>query len=97
MISIALYISLIALGFGSILFYKQRKFEQEIMAVFGKAIALNIAELDPKKRYIISLPQEMSNEEIETAFKIMKDHLDLENSDTHVVLMQGNVRIVEFS
>ncbi len=57
----------------------------------------SIAKLDPDSRYVLSLPETLTEKEFEEAVKAMRDSLDLENSNTHIVIVHGNVTMVEFS
>lgn len=57
----------------------------------------SIAKLDPDSRYILSLPETLTESEFAEAVKAMRDSLDLENSNTHIVIVHGNVTMVEFS
>ncbi len=65
----------------------------DIVGALGPAIA----KLDPECRYVLSLPGTLTDEEFEDAVEMMKKHLDLENSNIHIVIVQGNVTMVEFS
>ena len=57
----------------------------------------SIATLDPDNRYILSLPESLSDQEFEAAVKAMRGSLDLENSNIHIVIVHGNVTMVEFA
>ncbi len=61
------------------------------------ALGPSIAKLDPDSRYILSLPETLTDEEFEESVEMMKKHLALENSNIHIVIVQGNVTMVEFS
>lgn len=65
--------------------------------LLGQYAAQTIKTLDPKKRYIISLPSSMSDSEFDEAFGVIEEHLDLTSSDTHIIIMHGDVSMVEFS
>jgi len=65
--------------------------------IFGQGMAERIKELDPKKKYIIALPASMSDTDFDTAFGVMRDHLELGDADTHIVIMHGDLSMVEFS
>ena len=62
-----------------------------------ETLAESIKTLIPGNRYIITLPSSMTEKEFDDAFKVLNDHLDLENSNTYVVVMHGDIKIVEFS
>lgn len=57
----------------------------------------SIAKLSPDSRYILSLPESLSDQEFEEAVGAMRDNLSLENANTHIVIVHGNVTMVEFS
>lgn len=57
----------------------------------------SIKTLEPGNRYIITLPSSMTDAEFDAAFDALNDHLDLKNSNTYVVVLHGNIKIVEFS
>lgn len=59
----------------------------------AKALVENMIKLIPGNRYLISFPFELTEEELSN----VKATLDLENSETHVILVDGTVRVVEFS
>ena len=62
-----------------------------------EALIESLKTLDPEKRYIITFPSAMTEEDFEEAFEVMNDHLSLEDAHTHVVIMHGKIQIVEFS
>ena len=59
----------------------------------AKIIAENMVTLKPGNRYIISFPFELTEDELAD----MVATLDLENSKTHVILVEGAVKVIEFS
>ncbi len=61
------------------------------------ALGPTIAKLDPDSRYVLSLPETLTEEEFEDAVGAMRSSLDLENSNIHIVIVHGNVTMVEFS
>lgn len=65
--------------------------------ILGKYAAQTVKTLDPKKRYIIALPSTMSDSEFDEAFSVIEEHLGLTTSDTHIIIMHGDVTMVEFS
>ncbi len=65
----------------------------DIVGALGPAIA----KLDPDSRYILSLPETLTEGEFEDAVEAMRSSLDLENSNVHIVIVHGNVTMVEFS
>jgi len=62
-----------------------------------ETLAETIKTLTPGNRYIITLPSSMTDAEFDTAFDELNKHLDLANSNTYVVIMHGDIKIVEFS
>jgi hypothetical protein len=93
-IGIALIVTLFVTAYNLM---KIREVEHSVPQKLGKSLADSIKELNPDKRYIIALPSSMSEEDFDTAFAVLRSHLDLENSDTHIVIMHGNISMVEFS
>ena len=69
------------------------KLKQSISDMLVESIKI----LEPGNRYIITLPASMTDDEFNDAFEVINSHLNLENSDTYVVIMHGDIRIVEFS
>ena len=59
----------------------------------AEVIVNNIIELKAGNRYIISFPFDVTEEELTGIITT----LDLENSETHVVLVEGTVTVLEFS
>jgi hypothetical protein len=90
---IAYALTAIACGFTIYSYTMVRKLKQAI----PKTLAESIKTLTPGNRYIITLPSSMTEQEFNAAFDALNEHLDLTNSDTHVVIMHGDIRIVEFS
>lgn len=86
-----------ALGLALLLSLYIRKSVKQLQTYLLVSLSDRIKTLDPNKRYIISLPSSMSDTEFDEAFEVMKSHLDLESSNTHIVIMHGDVRMVEFS
>lgn len=68
-----------------------------LKASIPETLAEGIKTLESGNRYIITLPASMTDKEFDEAFEIMNSHLDLQNSNTYVVIMHGDIRIVEFS
>lgn len=68
-----------------------------LKASIPKTLVESIKTLEPGNRYIITLPSSMTDAEFDAAFNALNNHLDLKNSNTHVVIMHGDIRIVEFS
>ncbi len=66
---------------------------KEIVSSFGPIIAT----LSPDNRYILSLPESLTEGEFEEAVGAMRNSLDLDNSNIHIVIVHGNVTMVEFS
>lgn len=69
----------------------------KLKSTIPEILAESIKTLEPGNRYIITLPASMTDKEFDEAFEIMNSHLDLQNSNTYVVIMHGDIRIVEFS
>lgn len=90
---IAYVLTAIACGFTIYSYTMVRKLKQSI----PKTLAESIKTLTPGNRYIITLPASMTSAEFDEAFDELNDHLDLANSNTYVVIMHGDIRIVEFS
>ena len=93
----SIIITIGALGLALLLSLYVRKSVQQLQTYLLVSLSDRIKTLDPNKRYIISLPSTMSDTEFDEAFEVMKSHLDLESSNTHIVIMHGDVRMVEFS
>jgi hypothetical protein len=89
---IAYILSAIACGFAIYSYTMIRKLKQVIPKTLAETI-----KLVPGNRYIITLPSSMTEQEFNAAFDALNKHLDLTNSDTYVVIMHGDIRIVEFS
>ena len=68
-----------------------------LRASIPETLAEGIKTLEPGNRYIITLPSSMTSTEFDVAFDELNDHLDLKNSNTYVVIMHGDIKIVEFS
>lgn len=68
-----------------------------LKTIIPETLAESIKVLEPGNRYIITLPASMTDNEFDEAFEIMNGHLDLQNANTYVVIMHGDIRIVEFS
>ena len=96
-LNIVLAITLIVLGLTLSVGFYVRKSVQQLKTYLLVSLSDRIKTLDPNKRYIISLPSGMSDMEFDEAFEVMKSHLDLESSNTHIVIMHGDVRMIEFS
>jgi hypothetical protein len=63
----------------------------------GIAIAKNLVQLKPENRYILSFPFDISDTEFDQLIESITATLDLENSNTHVVIVQGRVNMIEFN
>jgi hypothetical protein len=63
----------------------------------GIAIAKNLVQLKPEHRYILSFPFDISDDDFDDLAKQITASLDLENSETHVVVVQGRVNMIEFN
>ncbi len=63
----------------------------------AEALAQNLLHLDPNNRYILSFPFDISDADFDELVEKMRQTLDLENSNTHIVIVQGKVTMVEFS
>jgi hypothetical protein len=77
--------------------YSIFKFRREQAEQIEKVITDNLLVLKPENRYIISFPFEISDEDFDEVVEKISNSLDLENSDTHVVIVQGQVTMIEFS
>ncbi len=90
-----------ALGIGSYFFKRTVSIQKQLFKEatelhyerLAKALVENMIKLTPGNRYLISFPFELTEEELSN----VKATLDLENSETHVILVDGIVRVVEFS
>ncbi|HEC64221.1 MAG TPA: hypothetical protein ENI23_02900 [bacterium] len=90
-----------ALGIGAYFFKKTVSIQKQLFKEatelhherLAKALVENMIKLVPGNRYLISFPFELTEEELSD----VKATLDLENSETHVILVDGTVRVVEFS
>ncbi len=69
----------------------------DYLTTLAGSMGTAIATLDEGKRYIVSLPDTLSDSEFEDAVAVMGKSLDLKNSNIHLVIVQGNVTLVEFS
>lgn len=76
--------------------FRRRQVYKEITDLASSTI-IAVARLEEGKRYILSLPETLSDSEFTEAVVVMKKSLDLENSNIHIVIVQGNVTLVEFS
>lgn len=65
--------------------------------LLGQYASQTIKTLDPTKRYIISLPSSMSDSDFDEAFGVIEEHLGLQSSETHIIIMHGDISMVEFS
>jgi len=65
--------------------------------LLGQYAAKTVKTLDPKKRYIIALPASMSDSDFDKAFGVIEEHLGLSTSETHIIIMHGDIAMVEFS
>jgi len=92
-ILIAYALTAIACGFTIYSYNIVRKLKQSI----PETLAESIKTLTPGNRYIITLPSSMTDQEFNDAFDALTKHLDLANSNTYVVIMHGDIKIVEFS
>jgi hypothetical protein len=63
----------------------------------AEAASIAIAQLEEGKKYIVSIPETLSDSEFEEAVAVMDRNLDLMGSNIHLVIVQGNVTLVEFS
>lgn len=70
---------------------------RRLKKLIPEILSESVKTLDPGNRYIITLPASMTDEEFDVAFKVLNDHLSLETSNTYVVIMHGDIKIVEFS
>ena len=70
---------------------------RDMPRLLGQYAAQTVKTLDPTKRYIISLPSSMSDSDFDTAFSVIEEHLNLQNSETYIIIMHGDVSMVEFS
>lgn len=68
-----------------------------MISMLSTNFANRIKELNPEKRYIISFPSNMTEDEFNEAFDILSNSLDLPSSQTHIVVMHGDISMVEFS
>lgn len=85
------------LAFATLTIFSVNKFRSIQAEDFGKALAKNLVTLHPENRYILSFPFEISDEKFDRIIDQLKDTLDLENSNTHLVIVQGSVKMIEFS
>ncbi len=92
-IIVAYVISVIACLFALYNYRSVLKFKKSFPEILGE----NIKMLTPGNRYIITFPSSMTDQEFDDAFNALNDHLDLKNSNTYVVVMHGDIKIVEFS
>ncbi len=69
----------------------------KIKSSIPEILAEGIKTLEPGNRYILTLPSSMTDAEFDEAFDALNKHLDLQNSNTYVVIMHGDIKIVEFS
>ncbi len=69
----------------------------EIVRDLARSFGPTIATLSPDNRYILSLPESLSDSEFESAVVAMRESLDLRNSNIHIVIVHGNVTMVEFA
>lgn len=95
--SISIFIGIIGFVSGVLSYLNTQKLRKSISNLVGEQLANSVKTLDPNKRYIVSLPGSMTEEEFDAAFGVMRDFLDLETSQTHIVIMHGDVKMIEFS
>lgn len=91
---IAILIGLAYLGTTTFILRKMREVHTEEL---GKAIAQNLVQLKPENRYILSFPFDISDVDFDELVKGITLSLDLENSNTHIVVVQGRVNMIEFN
>lgn len=92
-----IFLVLMFLGFASLTIFSVNKIKNDQTEQIGKAFARNMLKLNPNSRYILSFPFEISDEEFDEVVENITLALDLENSDTHVVIVQGKVTMIEFN
>jgi hypothetical protein len=75
---------------------RQRVYAQ-LTSDIVSSLGPSIATLDPDNRYILSLPDSLTEGEFDAAVEAMRKSLGLENANIHIVIVHGNVTMVEFS
>lgn len=91
-----LLLGTLLIGF-EIFFHFRRVQTYKDLTNLTDSVGIAVARLKEGKKYIISLSDTLSDEEFEDAVEVMRKSLDLENSNIHIVIVQGNVTLVEFS
>ena len=86
----------ILLGLEIFTHFRRHKAYKELTDLAGSA-TIAIARLEKGNRYILSLPETLSDSEFTEAVVVMKKSLDLKNSTIHIVIVQGNVTVGEFT
>ncbi len=87
----------ILLGLEIWLHFRRIRTYNKLTTDIVNSLGPSIAKLDPDSRYILSLPETLTESEFEEAVGAMRSSLDLENSNIHIVIVHGNVTVVEFS
>ncbi len=85
------------LGLETYLYVRRVRKDSETVQEIVRAFGPTIATLSPGNRYILSLPDSLTEGEFATAVEAMRESLDLKNSNIHIVIVHGNVTMVEFS
>lgn len=94
---VILLVSVVLLYLEIWLHFRRIRTYNELTKEIVLALGPTIARLDPDSRYILSLPESLSVDEFEESVKTLRDSLGLENSNIHIVIVHGNVTMVEFS
>ena len=87
----------ILLGLETYLHVRRVRRYGEIVRDLARSFGPTIATLSPDNRYILSLPESLSDSEFASAVVAMRESLDLRNSNIHIVIVHGNVTMVEFA
>jgi hypothetical protein len=91
-----IFAAIAVISAGALIFYLRGE-KNRWKALYRDHLKTAIVALDPEKRYIITLPPEIEGDDFEDIAAIIKRHLELENSQTKIVLMEGSIQVVEFS
>jgi len=96
------WLAIVIVGFGLIgteLYLHIRRQQQlkGLIADLAGQIGPSLATLEPDKRYILALPSSLTDSEFAEAVDQMRRTLGLEDTVTHVVIVHGEINMVEFS
>lgn len=92
-----IFLIFVSVAVNALMLSKVIRFRNTQTEKLGKAIANNLVVLKPGNRYILSFPFEIPDEKFDQIVSKISNSLDLENSNTHVVIVQGQVTMIEFS